>query len=237
MKTVAVTGAGGFVASWVVKYLLERGYSVRATVRNLNDPKKTNHLMAFDGAKERLKFYKANLLEEGSFDEVVKGCDGVFHTASPFFFETTDPQAELLDPALKGTLNVLSSVAKNPSVKRVVLTSSEAAVAFNGTPLTMDITVDESWWSDPEFCRKNQMWYVLSKTLAETAAWKFVKEKGIDMVSINPTAVLGPLLQPSLNTRCANILNLVNGSETFPNATYGFVNVKDVAEAHVLAYE
>ncbi|KAK4492374.1 hypothetical protein RD792_003179 [Penstemon davidsonii] len=237
MSTVAVTGGSGFIASWLVKSLLQRGYNVKASVRYPNDPKKTNHLLALDGAKERLKLIKADLLEEGSFDSLVDGCEGVFHTASPFFFDTKDPQADLLDPALKGTLNVLGSVAKTPSVKRVVLTSSEAAVSFNGTPLKEDVVVDESWWSDPDYCRKNQMWYVLSKTIAEDAAWKFVKEKGIDMVSINPAAVLGPLLQPTLNTSCANILNLISGAETFPNATYGFVNVKDVIDAHILAYE
>ncbi|KAL3828202.1 hypothetical protein ACJIZ3_017004 [Penstemon smallii] len=237
MSTVAVTGASGFIASWLVKCLLQRGYNVKASVRYPNDPKKTHHLLALDGAKERLKLIKADLLEEGSFDSLVDGCVGVFHTASPFFFDTKDPQADLLDPALKGTLNVLNSVAKTPSIKRVVLTSSEAAVSFNGTPLNEQTFVDETWWSDADYCRKNQLWYLVSKTIAEEAAWKFAKEKGIDLVTINPAAVLGPLLQPSLNTSCANIHNLISGAETFPNATYGFVNVKDVIDAHILAFE
>ncbi|KAK4482426.1 hypothetical protein RD792_009581 [Penstemon davidsonii] len=237
MSTVAVTGASGFIASCLVKCLLERGYNVKASVRYPNDPKKTHHLLALDGAKERLKLIKADLLEEGSFDSLVDGCVGVFHTASPFFFDTKDPQADLLDPALKGTLNILNSVAKTPSIKRVVLTSSEAAVSFNGTPLNEQTFVDETWWSDADYCRKNQLWYLVSKTIAEEAAWKFAKEKGIDLVTINPAAVLGPLLQPSLNTSCANIHNLISGAETFPNATYGFVNVKDVIDAHILAFE
>ncbi|KAK4492385.1 hypothetical protein RD792_003190 [Penstemon davidsonii] len=167
MSTVAVTGAAGYRASWV------------------GDPKKTEHLLALDGAKERLKLIKANLLEEGSFDVVVDGCD----------------------------------------------------VAFNGKPRTPDVVVDETWWSNVDFCRENKMWYVLSKTLAEEAAWKFAKENGIDMVSINPSMVIGPLLQPTLNTSSAAILNLINGAETFPNATFGWVNVKDVAYAHIFAYE
>ncbi|KAG8388989.1 hypothetical protein BUALT_Bualt02G0182800 [Buddleja alternifolia] len=235
MSTVCVTGGSGFIASWLVKVLLQRGYTVKASVRYPNDPKKTQHLLALDGAKERLKLIKADVLEEGSFDSIVDGCDGVFHTASPFFFETKDPQADLIDPALKGTLNVLGSVAKTPSVKRVVLTSSEAAVSFNGKP--RDVVIDETWFSDPEYCRKNELWYVLSKTLAEDAAWKFAKEKGIDLVTINPAAVLGPLLQPTLNTSCSNIAYLVNGAETYPNATYGWTDVKDVVNAHILAYE
>ncbi|KAK4492376.1 hypothetical protein RD792_003181 [Penstemon davidsonii] len=237
MKTVAVTGASGYIASWLVKFLLQRGYTVKASVREINDPKKTQHLLALDGAKERLQLIKANLLEEGSFDAVVDGCDGVFHTASPFYHTVTDPQAELIDPALKGTLNVLASCAKSPSVKKVVLTSSVAAVAYNGKPRTPDVVVDETWWSDPEFCKQTQMWYVLSKTLAEDAAWKFVKEKDIDMVAINPAMVIGPLLQPTLNTSSAAILNLIKGAETYPNATFGWVNVKDVALAHILAFE
>ncbi|KAK6925599.1 NAD-dependent epimerase/dehydratase [Dillenia turbinata] len=236
-KTVCVTGASGYIASWIVKFLLQRGYTVKATVRDPEDPKKTEHLLSLEGAKERLHLFRANLLEEGSFDSVVEGCEGVFHTASPFYHAVTDPQAELIDPAVKGTLNVLGSCAKFPKIKRVVLTSSIAAVAFNGKPRTPEVVVDETWFSDPEFCEQSQMWYVLSKTLSEGAAWKFVKEKGIDMVAINPAMVIGPLLQPTLNTSAATILNLINGAETFPNASFGWVNVKDVANAHILAYE
>ncbi|KAL7174189.1 hypothetical protein ACSBR2_033444 [Camellia fascicularis] len=236
-KTVCVTGGSGFIASWLVKLLLQRGYTVRASVRDPFDPKKTEHLLALDGAKERLHLYKGNLLEEGSFDSMVEGCDGVFHIASPCFVTTSKPQVELIDPALKGTLNVLGSCAKNPSVKRVVLTSSIAAVAFNGRPRAPEVVIDESWFSDPEFLLQNKLWYALSKTLAEDAAWKFTKEKGIDMVTINPAMVIGLLLQPTLNTSAAAILNLINGSQTFPNSTLGWVNVKDVANAHIQAFE
>ncbi|RZB99835.1 Tetraketide alpha-pyrone reductase 1 [Glycine soja] len=202
-----------------------------------DDLKKINHLVSLDGAKERLHLYKANLLEEGSFDSVFQGCHAVFHTASPFYHDVKDPQAELLDPALKGTLNVLKSCVNLPTLERVVLTSSVAAVAYNGKPRTPDVVVDETWFSDPDFCRESQMWYTLSKTLAEDAAWKFVKENSIDMVTINPAMVIGPLLQPVLNTSAASILNIINGAQTFPNASFGWVNVKDVANAHILAYE
>ncbi|KAJ9698035.1 hypothetical protein PVL29_007239 [Vitis rotundifolia] len=234
---VCVTGASGYIASWLVKLLLQRGYTVKASVRDPNDPKKTEHLLSLDGAKERLHLFKANLLEEGSFDSIVEGCVGVFHTASPFFHAVTDPQAELIDPAVKGTLNVLGSCAKAPSVKRVVVTSSIAAVAYNRNPRTPDVVVDETWFTDPDFCKGLQLWYVVSKTLAEDAAWKFAKEKGIDMVTINPAMVIGPLLQPTLNTSAAAILSLINGGQTFPNASFGWVNVKDVAEAHIQAFE
>ncbi|CAN0901786.1 Phenylacetaldehyde reductase [Linum grandiflorum] len=225
-QTVCVTGASGYIASWIVKLLLSRGYTVKASVRDPNDPKKTEHLRALEGASDRLLLFKANLLEEGSFDSGVEGCVAVFHTASPFYHDVKDPQLELIDPALKGTLNVLNSCAKTPSIKRVVLTSSIAAVAYNGKPRTPDVVVDETW-----------LWYVVSKTLAEDAAWKFAKEKGMDLVAINPAMVIGPLLQPTLNTSAAAVLSIMKGAQTFPNATFGWVHVKNVAEAHIKAFE
>ncbi|WVZ00584.1 hypothetical protein V8G54_026653, partial [Vigna mungo] len=176
-------------------------------------------------------------LEEGSFDSTVQGCHAVFHTASPFFDDAKDPQTELLDPALKGTLNVLKSCVKSKTLKRVVVTSSIAAVSFNDRPKNPDVVVDETWYSDPEYCYILLIWYNLSKTLAEDAAWKFVKENNIDMVTMNPALVVGPLLQPVLNTSSAAVLKLINGSPTFNNVTLGFVDVRDVALAHVLAYE
>ncbi|GLU19328.1 hypothetical protein SLE2022_355840 [Rubroshorea leprosula] len=236
-KIVCVTGASGYIASWLVKLLLLRGYTVKASVRNPDDPNKTKHLLALEGAEERLQLFKADLLEEGSFDPVVEGCEGVFHTASPFYHDVKDPQAELIDPAVKGTQNVLNSCKKFPSVKRVVLTSSMAAVAFNGKPRTPDVLVDETWFSNPDFCRESKLWYVLSKTLAEEFAWKFAKENGIDLVSINPAMVIGPLLQPTLNTSAAAVLNIIKGANTFPNLAFGWVNVKDVANAHIQAFE
>ncbi|KAL6129730.1 hypothetical protein ACLB2K_073079 [Fragaria x ananassa] len=146
-------------------------------------------------------------------------------------------RAELLDPALKGTVNVLGSCLKVSSIKRVVITSSIAAVIFNGNHLAPDIIVDESWFSDPAICEKAKLWYMLSKTLAEEAAWRFAKEKGIDIITINPGLVIGPLLQPTLNTSVEKILNLVDGTEKFPNTTYVFVDVRDVATVHILAFE
>ncbi|KAJ4908202.1 NAD(P)-binding Rossmann-fold superfamily protein [Raphanus sativus] len=236
-KVVCVTGASGYIASWLVKLLLSRGYTVKASVRDPSDPKKTQHLVSLEGAKERLHLFKADLLEEGSFDSAIDGCEGVFHTASPFYNDVKDPQAELIDPAVKGTLNVLNSSTKASSVKRVVVTSSMATVSFNGKPRTPDVTIDETRFSNPEICQASKMWYGLSKTLAEDAAWKFAKEKGLDIVTINPAMVIGPLLQPTLNTSAAAILNLINGAKTFPNASFGWVNVKDVANAHIQAYE
>ncbi|XP_028790053.1 tetraketide alpha-pyrone reductase 1 isoform X2 [Neltuma alba] len=208
-KVVCVTGASGYIASWLVKFLLLRGYTVKGTVRDPNDPRKVDHLLKLDGAKERLRLIKADLLEEGSFDQAVEGCEGVFHTASPCFTDSIDPQTELIDPAVKGTLNVLKSCAKSSNVKRLVLTSSTSAVVFNGKPLSADVLVDETWFSSPDVCRDIKRWYGLSKTLAEEAAWKFAKENTVDLIALNPTYVIGPLLQPLLNESSAIISKLV----------------------------
>ncbi|GMI66994.1 hypothetical protein like AT5G19440 [Hibiscus trionum] len=236
-KVVCVTGASGYVASWLVKLLLKRGYTVRATVRDPSDPKKTEHLVSLDGAKERLHLFRAELLEEGSFDSIVDGCHGVFHTASPVFFSSTDPQTEIIDPAIRGTLNVLKSCAKVPSIKRVVLTASIVSVLYNEQPLTPDVVVDETWFSDSRFCQKNKHWYMASKTLAEEAAWKFAKENGIDLVVLNPGFMFGPLLQPALNGTSEVVLGFTKGENTFPSSTYWLVDVRDVAYAHVQAFE
>ncbi|KAK8702710.1 hypothetical protein V6N13_021051 [Hibiscus sabdariffa] len=206
-KVVCVTGASGYIASWLVKLLLQHGYT-RATVRDPNDPKKTQHLLSLDGAKERLHLFKAELLDDGCFDSVVDGCQGVFHTASPVLLSASDPQAEIIDPAIKGTLNVLKSCAKEPSIKRVVMTASIASVLYNGKPLTPDAVVDETWFSDSHFCQENKLWYMLSKTLAEEAAWRFSKDNTIDLVVLNPGFVLGPLLQPALNITSEWVLAL-----------------------------
>ncbi|CAL5380285.1 unnamed protein product [Camellia sinensis] len=236
-KVVCVTGASGYIASWLVKLLLLRGYTVKASVRNPNDPKKTEHLLALDGARERLHLFQADLLEEGSFDPIVDGCEGVFHTASPVHFSVSDPQVELIDPALKGTVNVLRSCAKFPSIKRVVLTSSMVAVICNRKMPTPGLHIDETWFSDPLFCKESKLWYHLSKTLAEEAAWKFAKENGIDLTVINPGWVIGPLLQPTLNATVEVVLNVINGAKSFPNASYRWVDVRDVANAHIQAFE
>ncbi|XWS32510.1 hypothetical protein CRYUN_Cryun23aG0164300 [Craigia yunnanensis] len=236
-KVVCVTGASGYIASWLVKLLLQRGYTVKATVRDPNDPKKTEHLLSLDGAKERLHLFKAELLDEGCFDSIVDGCQGVFHTASPVSFSATDPQAELIDPAIKGTLNVLKSCAKVPSIKRVVITASMASVLYNGKPLTPDVVVDETWFSDPRFCEENKLWYMVSKTLAEEAAWRFAKDNRIDLVTLNPGFVVGPLLQPALYITSEVVLALTKGEHTFLSSTYRFVDVRVVAYAHIQAFE
>ncbi|EOA38255.1 hypothetical protein CARUB_v10009736mg [Capsella rubella] len=237
-KVVCVTGASGYIASWIVKFLLLRGYTVKATVRDPNDRKKTEHLLALDGAKERLKIFKADLVEEGSFELAIDGCDSVFHTASPVTLTVnSDPQVELIDPAVKGTINVLKTCSKVSSVKRVILTSSMAAVLAPETKLGPNDVVDETYFTDPSFAKEKKQWYVLSKTLAEDAAWRFAKANEIDLIVLNPGLVSGPLLHPSLNFSVDVIAELMKGKNPFDTRHYRFVDVRDVALAHVKALE
>ncbi|KAF3325178.1 tetraketide alpha-pyrone reductase 2-like protein [Carex littledalei] len=153
-----VTGGTGFIASHIIKALLAKGNTVRATVRNPEDEEKVQFLWDMDGAKERLKLFKADLMVEGSFDEAVNGVDGVFHTASPVAtFDPQNIQETLIDPAIKGTTNVLTSCAKATSVNRIVVTSTIGAVIWKQNA-TLESPLNESHWSDPNYCQQNKAW-------------------------------------------------------------------------------
>ncbi|OEL30103.1 Tetraketide alpha-pyrone reductase 1 [Dichanthelium oligosanthes] len=223
---VCVTGASGFIASWLVKRLLESGYHVLGTVR---DP----------GARERLELVRADLLEEGSFDDAVMACEGVFHTASPIIAKS-DSKEEMLNSAINGTLNVLRSCQKNPSLKKVVLTSSSSTVRIKDeADLPPNVLLDETSWSSIEYCESLQIWYAVAKILAEKAAWEFAKEHKIDLVTVLPTFVIGPSLSPELGPTASDVLGLFQG-ETGKFAVYGrmgYVHIDDVARCHILAYE
>ncbi|XP_050366375.1 tetraketide alpha-pyrone reductase 1 [Argentina anserina] len=237
---VCVTGASGFLASWLIKRLLLSGYHVTGTVRDPGNQKKLAHLWRLEGAKERLRLVKADLNEEGSFDDAIFGCHGVFHSASPVLKPSSDPKKEILDPAVKGTLNVLRSCKKNPSLRRVVLTSSSSAVRVRAADdFDPNTPLDESTWSSVELCEKLQIWYPLSKVLAEKAAWEFCKANGIDLVTVLPTFVIGPSLPPELCSTASDILGLLKGeTEKFNwHGRMGYVHIDDVALCHILVYE
>ncbi|KAL2479051.1 Cinnamoyl-CoA reductase 1 [Forsythia ovata] len=230
-EVVCVTGAGGFIASWLVKLLLEKGYTVRGTVRNPDDPK-NSHLRELEGAKERLILCKADLNDYQSLVEAINGCDGVFHTASP----VTDDPEQMVEPAVNGAKNVITAAA-NAKVRRVVLTSSIGAIYMdpNRDP---DKVVDETCWSDLEFCKNTKNWYCYGKVVSEQAACDLAKELGLDLVVINPVLVLGPLLQPSVNASVLHIMKYLTGSaKTYANSIQAYVHVKDVASAHILLFE
>lgn len=236
-KVVCVTGGSGAIGSWLVHLLLDRGYTVHATVQILNDEAETKHLEALDGAPARLRLFQMDLLDYDSVLATVCGCAGVFHVASPCTIEQVqDPQKELLDPAIKGTLNVLTA-AKEAGVRRVVVTSSISAIVPSPN-WPGDVPKRENCWTDIEFCKQKGLWYPLSKTLAEKAAWDFAKETGLDVVVVNPGTVVGPVIAPRLNASMVMFVRLLQGcDDTYENFFMGPVHFKDVALAHILVYE
>ncbi|XP_050377019.1 cinnamoyl-CoA reductase 1-like [Argentina anserina] len=239
---VCVTGAGGFAASWVVKLLLSQGYIVHGTIRQPGDSK-YEHLNKLEKASENLKLFKADLLDYDSLCSAISGCSGVFHVASPVLTtEVKDPKAEVLEPAVRGTLNVLkaSLVAK---VKRVVLVSSTAAVVMNPN-WPKDQVKDESCWSDVEYIKSlesmktSKKWYYVSKTQAESEALEFGKRTGLEVVTVCSSAILGPVLQSTLISSSWLLpMGLKGGFGSFGYNYWTVVDVRDLAEALLLAYK
>uniref|UniRef100_A0ACD5ZDE9 Uncharacterized protein n=1 Tax=Avena sativa TaxID=4498 RepID=A0ACD5ZDE9_AVESA len=205
-KSVCVTGAGGFIASWLVKLLLSKGqYAVRGTVRDPGDAKNA-HLKVLQGAEERLQLVRADLLDYDSVASAIAGCEGVFHVACPVpSGRSTNPEAEIIAPAVTGTLNVLKA-CHEAKVKRVVMVSSGAAVGANPN-WPKGKAFDEDSWSDEDHCRKNGDWYYLSKTLAEREAFAYAAKTGLDIVTVCPSLVIGPLMQSTVNSSSKVLLN------------------------------
>ena len=239
--TVLVTGANGYVASWLVKKLIEEGYTVHATVRDKNDKSKVDVLKAL--VKEetnRLKIFEADLLVKNSFNMAMEGCSVVFHTASPFKLDIKNPKKELINPALLGTENVLNSVNNSDSVKKVVLTSSVAAMYSDASECLQyeNNEITESVWNNT--ASLDYQPYSFSKTIAEKKAWEInSKQKKWDLIVINPSLVLGPFLNGQNETsESFKILKQI-GDGTFkkwiPKMGIGLVDVRDVANAHFLA--
>ncbi|KAF2594637.1 hypothetical protein F2Q70_00045094 [Brassica cretica] len=239
MSEYLVTGGTGFIASYIIKLLLELGHTVRTTVRNPQDEEKVGFLWELKGAKERLKMFKADLTAEGSFDEAVNGVDGVFHTASPVIVpQDHNIQETLVDPIIKGTTNVMNSCAKSKTtLKRIVLTSSCSSIRYR-FDATKASPLNESHWSDPDYCKRFNLWYAYAKTLGEKEAWRIAEEKGLNLVVVNPSFVVGPLLGPKPTSTLLYILAIVKGlAGEYRNLTVGFVHIDDVVAAHVLAME
>ncbi|KAJ0962736.1 hypothetical protein J5N97_027858 [Dioscorea zingiberensis] len=238
MAEYCVTGGTGFIGSYLVKALLGKGHKVRATVRDPGDESKVGFLWSFDGAKERLKLVKADLMVERSFDEAVDGVDGVFHAASPVLVPYDERiQETLIDPTVRGTVNVLTSCAKARSVKRVVLTSSCSCIRYFDDA-TRASPLNESHWSDLEYCVKNNLWYGYAKTIAEKEAWRLAKELGFDLVTVHPSFVVGPVISPEPTSTIRMILSLLKGErDEYPNTTIGYVHIDDVVSSHMLAME
>lgn len=238
---VLVTGGSGYIASWLVRYLLEAGHAVHATVR---DPKRTDsvkhlHKLA-EGQPGTLRLFAADLLKEGSFDEAMQGCEVVMHTASPFVLDGfTDAHEALVRPAVEGTRNVLEAVNRTASVRRVVLTSSVASVYGDNVDAAHlpDHRLNESHWNDSSSVDHNP--YQYSKVAAEREAWRIQKaQKRWDLVTINPGMVYGPALTTlSQSASIDTLISMGDGrlKTGVPDLTYGVVDVRDVAQAHILA--
>ncbi|KDP36740.1 hypothetical protein JCGZ_08031 [Jatropha curcas] len=233
---LCVTGAGGYLGSWVVKLLLSRDYIVNGTVREPTD-KKYAHLNELDKASDNLKLVKADLLDYNSLYSAIQGCSGVLHVATPVpSSSVTNPEVEMIEPAVKGTLNVLKACAE-AEVKRVVVVSSGAAVSMNPSWPKGQV-MDESSWSNKEYCRTTKNWYCFSKTEAESEAFEYAKQSGLDVVTVCPTLIWGPILQPTINASSMVLIKLLReGYESIENKYRMIVDVRDVAEALLLAYE
>ena len=236
---VLVTGATGFVAGWIIRRLLEQGVSVHATVRDPENPERLRHLNALpraDGAA--LHFFRAELLEPGSFAKAMAGCGVVFHTASPFTSVVDDPQRELIDPALLGTRNVLEQAAGTDSVRRVVLTSSCAAIftdAADCADAPGGVLTEDVWNRTASLEYQPYSW---SKTLAEAEAWKIAQQARFRLVAINPCLIMGPAIGGRPSSESFNIMQRAGQGEFrfgAPRLGLGIVDVRDVAEAHLAA--
>ncbi|GAB4860241.1 hypothetical protein Ancab_011721 [Ancistrocladus abbreviatus] len=236
-EVVCVTGGSGFIGSWVVRLLLDRGYTVHATVKDIKDDRETKHLLAMEGAESCLRLFQIDLLDYDSIEAAITGTIGVFHLASPNIIDQVqDPEMEIVEPAIQGTKNVLTA-AKKLGIRRVVVTSSIASITPSPN-WPADVVKGEDCWTDVDYCKQKGLWYSLSKTLAEKSAWEIAKEKDLDVVVVNPGHVLGPILPPILSASMSVLLRLLQGSkETYPDLFMGCVHVKDVALAHILVYE
>eukprot|EP01080_Neovahlkampfia_damariscottae_P003983 gene3983-7239_t len=233
-QPVVVSGASGFIALHIVENLLKSGYKVKGTVRNV-EAKSNDIIKKLDSDGDKLELFKANLLDEGAFDDIVKGCEYVLHVASPFMVDVEDAQRDLVDPALKGTLSMLEACFQSESVKKVVLTSSVVAMTDSPNP---KITYTENDWNNDSSLTRNP--YDYSKKLAEEAAWKFMKEKkpNFDLVVINPSFVFGPGHKDSLSESQSVLKKILSGE--FPmvlDLNWSAVDVRDVAKAHIQLME
>lgn len=239
-KPVLVTGATGYVAGRVVERLLQEGLTVHATVR---DPSKTDRLAYLqalaDANPGELKFFKADLLAQGSFAEAMQGCSTVFHIASPFISGADNPQKTLVEPAQLGTRNVLEQANATDSVQRVVVTSSCAAIYGDNIDLqsTPNGVFTEEVWNTSSSLEHNA--YSYSKTVAEKEAWSIAEAQDRwRLVVVNPCMVMGPGVRVHKGSESFNLVKQL-GDGTLatgaPDLGIGVVDVRDLAEAHLRA--
>ncbi|WP_348674766.1 NAD-dependent epimerase/dehydratase family protein [uncultured Abyssibacter sp.] len=237
---VMVTGANGYVASWLVHKLLSEGHTVHAAVRDPDNTDKVGPLVDVAGTLPgTLKLFQADLLSDGAYDAAAAGCELIFHTASPFTMQTRDPQAELVEPALRGTRNVLETASRTDTIKRVVLTSSCAAIYGDNIDCEdkPGKTLTEAHWNTSSSLEHNP--YQYSKTLAEQAAWEMADAQDRwDLVVVNPSLVIGPAINPKATSESFAIVKQLGDGSMKPGAPHlglGVIDVRDLAEAHYRA--
>ncbi len=233
--TVLVTGGSGFIGSHTILQLLAAGHRVRTTVRS---PKREADVRALlsEGVAvpdDRLSFVQADLEADAGWREAVSGCESVLHVASPFPASLPRHEDDLIRPAREGALRVLRA-SRDAGVRRVVLTSSFAAIGYGHPP--QEAPFDETSWTDPG--GDDVQPYVKSKTLAERAAWDFVARegRGLELSVVNPVGVFGPVLGPDYSTSVLLVQRLLDGAlPGCPRLHFGVVDVRDVADLHVRA--
>lgn len=233
---VLVTGAGGFIATHIIKQLQEEGYQVRGTLRSLEDEEKVKRLNELcPEAEHKLELVEADLTKTESWEPAVKDMTYVIHVASPFPSTAPKDENELITPAVEGTQAILKACVQAKSVKKVVLTSSSVAVAYGPTTDPTKTYTEEDWMDAEKLDG-----YGKSKVMAEKAAWEYVKElpdeDKIELAVINPAYVMGPVLNGSQCTSMEVVKRLLERNMMFvPRLNFSIVDVRDVAAAHVKA--
>ncbi|HEV3036191.1 MAG TPA: aldehyde reductase [Candidatus Angelobacter sp.] len=235
MSKVLVTGGSGFIGSHCILQLLEAGHQVRTTVRNIKREPEVRAMLKEGGAEpgDRLSFSAADLENDAGWKEAVTGCEYVLHVASPFPATLPKHEDELIVPAREGALRVLRA-SRKAGVKRVVLTSSFAAIGYGQAP--QQTPFNETNWTDPN--GDDVRAYVKSKTLAERAAWDFIAKEGgsLELSVVNPVGVFGPVLGPDYSTSILLVQRLMDGAMPgCPRLYFGVVDVRDVADLHIRA--
>lgn len=235
MSTVLVTGGSGFIGSYCILQLLAAGHQVHTTVRNLKRESDVRAMLKMGGAEpgDRLRFFAADLKSDGGWTEAVAGCEYVLHVASPFPPGIPKHEDELIVPAREGALRVLRA-SRDAGVKRVVLTSSFAAIGYGHKPQQEPFT--ETNWTDVN--GEGLTAYVKSKTIAERAAWDFIAKEGgkLELSVVNPVGVFGPVLGPDYSTSILLVQKLMDGAMPgVPQLYFGAVDVRDTADMHLRA--